>query len=319
MATPYGDGHDAEARSDHASRHRPYVHTVEDNPWLFTSVEVEESPSRVMNVPSHVEAEVLAKTARFVYECGNELKVPQLTSSVAIKFFQRFFMLESMLVHSPPIVAAACLFLSCKVQETHKRLRDIIYWTVKVRTRRSKDFPDGMELRENSPGYYEEKSNILDKEREVLRVLNFDLTLDHPYRHVWTITKSFISSAQTQKALTQAAWNFLNDSFGTYLHVQYDPKEIATASIFLGARINGIELPDGTGKEPDTGNRIVAWYEWFDVDVNRIEDICNRLLDIYDLEGKRAKRTFSKGPGINDSLAEHRTAKKVKASPEAPI
>lgn len=307
---------DAQRSRNTFSKSHTFIQTAEDNPWLFTEEEVTETPSRVMDVPAHVEAQVVAKTARFIQECGRELNVPQLTVSVAIKFFQRFFMLESMLVHPPPLVAAACLFLSCKVQETHKRLKDVIYWTVKVRTRRTKDFPDGMDLYENSPGYYQEKNDILDKEREVLRILNFDLTVDHPYRHLWTLTKSYLGSGVMQKVVTQAAWNFLNDSFRTYLHVRYDPKEIATAAMFLSAKLHKQGLPDGTTKDPVTNKRLLAWHELFHVDLGRIEEICNKLLDMYDLEDKRATAAFSHGPGVMEALPPSHPAKRRKLSDE---
>lgn len=288
--------------------------TSEDNQWLFTAEEVKETPSRVQDVPENVESKIVAKSAQFIQECGRELSVPQLTMSVAIKFFQRFYMLESMLNHPPPLVAAACLFLSCKVQETHKRLKDIIYWTVKVRTRNTPDYPDGLELLENSPRYYDEKNSILDKEREVLRVLNFDLTVDHPYKHLWTLTRSFLGNGEVQKSVTQGAWNFLNDSFRTYLHVRYDPREIATAALFLSSKLHTASLPDGTTRDPKSDKRFLAWHELFKVDLSRIEEICNALLDMYEMEDKAAA-TFKNGTGIVESLPSSHPAKRERWSP----
>lgn len=277
------------------------VQTPEDNAWLFTAEEVAETPSRLGGLPREAEARVIAKSAKFMQECGREIHIPQLTISVAMKFFQRFYMLESMLVHHPPLVAAACLFLSCKVQETHKRLKDIIFWTVKVRTRHTADFPDGMDLLEDSPGYYEEKTNILDKEREVLRVLNFDLTVDHPYKHIWTLAKAFLGNVDGHKAVTQAAWNLINDSFRTLVHVQYDAREIATAALFLSAKLHAFPLNDGTTRDPGSGKRQLAWHELFKVDLHRIQDICNTLLDMYEPVGDRAK-TLENGAGVLESL-----------------
>lgn len=277
--------------------------TPDENPWLFTAEEVKETPSRLQDVPESVEKLVVAKSARFIQECGNELHVPQLTISVATKFFQRFFMLESMLVHKPPLVAAACLFLSCKVQETLKRLRDVIFWTVKVRTRHTEDYPDGMDMTESAPGYNDEKNNILDKEREVLRVLNFDLNVDHPYRHLWQLTRSYIGHGDIQKTVTQAAWNFVNDSFRTYMPVRFDPKEIATAAMFLSAKLHRFELPDGTKRDKATGKRLLAWHELFHVDLGRIEEICHLMLDMYDVqESSMAAETVTEGPKILESL-----------------
>lgn len=279
------------------------VETPYDSPWLFTEEEVAETPSRLQDVPAHVEARVLSKSAKFIQDCGRALRVPQLTISVAIKFFQRFFMLESMVTHKPPLVAAACLFLSCKVQETLKRLRDVIYWTVKMRTRDTEDYPDGMEITDISPSYNDEKNNILDKEREVLRVLNFDLNVDHPYRHLWELTKSYLGTNDDQRLVTQAAWNFLNDSFRTYMHVRYDPREIATAAFFLSAKLHHVSLPDGTQHDPKTGKRLLAWHELFHSDVRRVETICNIMLNLYDTdESAPAAKLFANGSGVMQSL-----------------
>lgn len=265
---------------------------MNENIWLFTDEEISETPSRLCGVSAESEHRILARTAKFLQECSRELLIPQLTISVALTFFQRFYMLESMTVHQPPKVAAACLFLACKVQETHKRLKDIIYWTVKVRTRNTEDFPDGLDLHEDSPGYYDEKSAILDKEREVLRVLNFDLTCDHPYKHLWTLNKCFVKTSQDtdeaknerfdKRAVTQSAWNFINDSFRLYLHVRYDPREIATAALYLAAKLHKFPLPDGTGRCPETKKRLIALHEYFKVDPATIDKICNDILDLYE-------------------------------------
>ena len=304
------------ARYQAAGLDYPVVQTPEDNAWLFTAEEVAETPSRLNDIPAEVEAQVVAKSARFIQDCGREILIPQLTISTAILFFQRFYMLESMLVHSPPLVAAACLFLACKVQETHKRLKDIIYWTVKVRTRNTPDFPDGMDVYENSPSYYDEKTNILDKEREVLRVLNFDLSVDQPYKHLIMLSKAFLPSSEMQKIVAQAAWNFINDSYRTYVHVRYDSREIASAALFLSSKLHGFELPDGTGRDA-SNKRYIAWHEFFHVDLHRIEEICNMLLDMYQLEDEKAVAAVGEGAKVLESLPEsHPKAKRRRIESE---
>lgn len=284
------------------------VQTPEENPWLFTPEEVKETPSRLQSIPENVENLIIAKTCKFINDCGakDALCLPQLTTSVAIKFFQRFYMLESMLIHKPPLVAAACLFLSCKVQETLKRLKDIIYWTVRVRTRNTTDYPDGLELNETSPNYNDEKNHILDKEREVLRVLNFDLNIDHPYKHYWFLIKSFFGADRDSlQRMFQTGWNFMNDSFRNYVHVQYDAKEIATAVLYLSTKLEKLALPDGTKRDKASGKRLLAWHECFHVDLARIEQICHLMLDVYDInKDSIAANAFDGGDhiGIMDSL-----------------
>ncbi len=293
---------DSRKRKRHSIYDRLPIQTPLDNPWLFSASELEESPSRISGISKEVELRIVSRTARFLLEVGRDISVPQLTVSVAIKLFQRFFMLESMVKHSPPQVAAACLFLSCKVQETHKRLKDVIYWTVKTRTRGSPDFPDGMDMFEDSQGYYEEKTAILDKEREVLRVLNFDLTVEHPYQHIWTLNKAFLGTSALQRYVLQAAWNFINDSFRTYVHVRYDPREIATAALFLSARLHHYTLQDGTERDEATGQRIMAWHELFRCNISHIEEICHMLLDMYTFTDRNAKESLGSGAKVREAL-----------------
>lgn len=276
-------------------RHIAPIETPSENCWLFTPEEVAETPSRLDGISAELEARVIAKSAHFIHDAGRELSVPQLTMSTACIFFQRFYMLESMCDHSPPDVAVACLFLACKTQETHKRLKDVIYWTHKVRTRGTKDFPDGNDLFEDSPGFFMEKNKVLDKEREVLRVLNFDLTVDPPYRHMWLLAKTFLSSKpETRQTLTQTAWNFLNDSFRTYVPVMYDSREIATAALFLSAKMHDYALPDGRTRN-ERGERMKAWHELFHCDLRRIEEIGNRMLDIYDVPDRKRSEIVGNG------------------------
>lgn len=265
--------------------------TPEHDPWLFTDEEISETPSRLDGISEHVENLVVSKCARFILDIGHEMSIPSLTVAVAITFFQRFYMLESVLVHVPSVLSVACLFLACKVQETHKRLKDIIFTAVKIRTFGSPDYPEGLELYEDSPGFYDEKMGILDKEREVLRVLNFDLTLELPYKALWTLSRNFLKD-DGAKGVTQAAWNFVNDSYETYVHVRFDPKEIATAAFFLAAKLHQYELPDGTQRN-SRNDRVLGWHELFNVNIDNVKKICHILMDIYEKKSEEAKANLA--------------------------
>ncbi len=266
--------------------------TPEYDPWLFTDEEVSETPSRLDGISEKVENAVVAKCARFILDIGHEMGIPSLTVAVAVTFFQRFYMMESVLMHTPSILAVACLFLACKVQETHKRLKDIIFTAVKFRTFGTIDYPEGLELYEDSPGFYDEKMSILDKERELLRVLNFDLNLELPYKALWSLSRSFLKHEDSAKGVTQAAWNFVNDSYETYVHVRFDPKEIATAAFFLAAKLHNYELPNGTERN-SRNDRILGWHELFNVNIANIEKICNVLMDIYEQKTEEAKANLA--------------------------
>jgi len=277
--------------------------TPEYDPWIFTEEEVKNSPSRMSGVSEEIENSVLMKSARFILEIGTDMDIPSLTISVAITFYQRFYMLESILAHSPPLIASACLFLSCKVQETHKRLKDIIHSSVKMRTKGSVDYPDGLELYEDSPGYYEEKMQLLDKEREILKVLNFDLSVEHPYKAVWVLSRQFLGEVPDDKQVVQAAWNFLNDSYETYVHVRFDANEIASAAFFLSAKLHGYDLPNGR-EHNENGERIRGWHELYHCSVANVTTIANRLMDLYELKSERAKLLAIEQAAVRESESE---------------
>uniref|UniRef100_A0A7S3AAW4 Cyclin-like domain-containing protein n=2 Tax=Rhodosorus marinus TaxID=101924 RepID=A0A7S3AAW4_9RHOD len=244
--------------------------------WLFGKDDIENSPSREKNIRASTERRITASCTRFILEVGAALEVPQLTRCAAIKLMQRFYLMESMSRHSPPAVASACLFIACKVQECVKRLRDVIYWSIKIKTR-SEQFPRGEDLLEESSRFQAEKKLVLQKERDVLRVLNFDYDVDLPFKYIIQLVKLYGTSAEQQKDLIQYAWNFVNDSLLTSIHMEYNETDIATAALHLAMLYSNHELK----KVPETGN---PWYTHYGINPKTMVEICNRMLEHYDVE-----------------------------------
>ena len=56
--------------------------------------------------------------------------------------------------------------------------------------------------------YEQEKELVLLEEYHVLSTLEFDLNIQHPYKPLIAATKKL---KVAQNALTQVAWNFVND------------------------------------------------------------------------------------------------------------
>jgi len=164
------------------------------------------------------------------------------------------------------------------------------------------DFPDGEEVRESHPHYFAEKEKLLIKERVLLRVLHFDLTVDHAYKHVWAMTKTFIPASHMQGKVTQVAWNFINDSLRTYMHVQYCEREIAASVFYLSANYCDVPLPDGRGRDA-AGRRLIAWHELFPVNLARVHSIGERMLDEYD--PSMAKRAGADANGARGDGERH--------------
>jgi cyclin T len=115
--------------------------------------------------------------------------------------------------HNTPIqtIATACLFLAGKVEETPKKLRDVLAATFKLRN-------NGIELRQDSHQYAELKERVLVAERVLLQAISFDLSIDHPFRHIVSFIKSLPKDSlpkDKQQNFAQVSWNFCNDRYVT--------------------------------------------------------------------------------------------------------
>eukprot|EP00824_Muranothrix_gubernata_P003596 TRINITY_DN1450_c0_g1_i2.p1 TRINITY_DN1450_c0_g1~~TRINITY_DN1450_c0_g1_i2.p1 ORF type:complete len:511 (-),score=96.96 TRINITY_DN1450_c0_g1_i2:11-1543(-) len=79
----------------------------------------------------------------FIQATGQTLRVPQLTIATAMIFFHRFYARQSFRVHNPKIIGITALFLAGKVEETPKKLKDVLTYAHKVRVKYEPD--DGLE------------------------------------------------------------------------------------------------------------------------------------------------------------------------------
>ena len=62
----------------------------------------------------------------FMEECSSNLRLTRLACSTGLVLFHRFFSLQSFMAHSGFEVAATCLFLASKVEESAKKLEVVI-------------------------------------------------------------------------------------------------------------------------------------------------------------------------------------------------
>jgi hypothetical protein len=95
--------------------------------WYFTREEIEhKSPSREDGVTLSTEIRYRREGARLIINASNTLGLRYDTTATGVVFFHRFYMLQSFRQFSRWVVAAACLLLAGKVEETPKKCRDIV-------------------------------------------------------------------------------------------------------------------------------------------------------------------------------------------------
>lgn len=165
----------------------------------------------------------------------------------------------------------ACFFLACKVEETPKKLKDIIMRCHECHKNPTKKDPSYRPLTLDSPEFPKLRQRVLQSERLILQTLFFDLTIEHPQKALVPALTT-LGLAQ-DKNLGQVAYNFINDRFvrptlasltcsqQTFLAIQVPPVAVRIASIYLAAKMTNTLIPDQ--KKPE-------WWEDFGVRAEHI-------------------------------------------------
>lgn len=198
------------------------------------------------------------------------------TVATGAVFFHRFYMFHSFKMFPVYPMAATCLFLAGKVEETPKKSNDIV--------RFSKAILADQDFAQFGP---DPKEEILTLERILLQTLRFDLEVEHPYEHLIKYVRQFVVVRDGQRdesihtGLIQQAWAFINDSYCTTVCCQYEPEIVAIAMILLACKTGSYEIPEWDGQSPEHNY-------WWDVHVENLdeltlEDICHQVLDALDI------------------------------------
>lgn len=242
------------------------------------------TPSRRDGVSRGAEEQLRIFGAEIVQRAAVLLRLRQVTSVTACAIFQRFFFRRSFAEVDTHVAAAASLHLACKLEETPRRLRDVVVVFHRLQMRAlapeggavKKPFPAGSvapSLEVTSREFQELKREVICMERLILRELGFavGLLLEHPHKYVIQFVKSVVRSPDWLVAeLAQSAWSYLNDSTRTVLSCEYQPHQIATAAIYLAARARKVKLPSSP-----------PWWELFDCNIEDVQRIASEIMRLY--------------------------------------
>ena len=167
------------------------------------------------------------------------------------------------------------MFLACKVEETPKKLRDVVgalqYLRALGRSEKAASSQEASEGRRLS-------NQVLRYEMDLLVNLAFDLVSPSAYKLLVQMAAFLKCSPQLQ----QSAWTLLNDSFYLDLCLHHPPHKVALACIFMASQL----LQEDIRADPATGVS-ANWWESFrtafaiPTSLQDLFDIFSALLDFY--------------------------------------
>lgn len=110
----------------------PHGH-LPDDPWLFSKSDLALTPSVLQGGLSPTEEKQRRfKGVNAIYRMGEYMRLPQHVMNTACIYLHRFYMRKPLehgpnkIGHSHYEIAATCIFLACKVEESHRKLPSVI-------------------------------------------------------------------------------------------------------------------------------------------------------------------------------------------------
>ncbi|KAI9104818.1 cyclin-like protein [Phlyctochytrium arcticum] len=234
---------------------------------ILTLPQLENSPSRQDGLSAEHERELRVFGCELIQSAGILLRLPQVAMATAQILFQRFYYVASFKLVALRDIVMGAVFLAAKVEETPRRIRDIINvfcWLFDTDRGRDPKVETYAGLIFNDL-----KDGIINGELHILCKLGFNIQVQQPHGFMMNYLQGM--NLVDNEELAQKAWNYMNDGLRTHIYVCYQPSTIACAVIFLAARVCRVKLPT----DP-------PWWKVFDAELEDLENIAGHILYLYE-------------------------------------
>ncbi|CAN1293276.1 CYCL1-1 [Linum perenne] len=230
------------------------IYTAIDNFYLKDE-QLQNSPSRKDGIDEDTETSLRRYGCDLIQESGILLKLPQAVMATGQVLFHRFFCKKSFAKFNVKKVAAGCVWLASKLEESPRRARHVIIVFHRMECCRENLPIEFLDM--SSKKFAELKVELSRTERHILKEMGFVCHVEHPHKFI----SNYLVTLETPPELRQEAWNLANDS-----------EVVACGVVYAAARRFQVPLPENP-----------PWWKAFDADKSSIDEICRVLAHLYSL------------------------------------
>lgn len=247
--------------------------------WIFSEKELHSTPSQRDGMKYTDELVLRRKACDFIEKMAKALNLPKLAQISADNFLHRFYMRQSLVRYDKYLVAAACVLLGSKAEESPKKIGLVAKVYVAVRKVVEKD--QVFAIQKHDPQAIAGK--IISMEGVVLHNLAYELTLSHPYKYInekvdKVVRLQQLSEEETKtqsSKIKQVAWSFLNDSAYTVACLRLESVDLAAGAVYLAGLYESYvpeDLCTASG---------LPWWSGLATPLHTLQDAARYLLKAY--------------------------------------
>lgn len=253
--------------------------------WLIIPLSLEFDPvycnrdqlANKMAAPTQLERQATHfKVVQFMHEAGVLLEMKSIPLATAATVYHKSVQSLDTIEHDPFLIATTALYLAGKIEEDHKKIRDVINVCYRVR---HKDKP-ALDI---GSTYWALRDSLTQCELLLMRVLQFRVSFQHPHKYLLYYMKSvcdWLSPELPQRVpFVRTAWSILRDTYHSDLCVSHKPQHLAVAVLYFSLQIHGLNIPGN-----DTAR--TKWWQVCseDVSLENIRNIITKIIAMYETE-----------------------------------
>nr|XP_023913992.1 cyclin-L1-1-like isoform X1 [Quercus suber]XP_023913998.1 cyclin-L1-1-like isoform X1 [Quercus suber]POF25830.1 cyclin-l1-1 [Quercus suber] len=240
------------------------IYTAIDNFYL-TDEQLKNSPSRKDGIDEATETTLRIYGCDLIQKSGILLKLPQVVATGQV-LFHRFYCKKSFARFNVKKVAASCVWLASKLEESPMKARQVLIVFHRMECRMENLPIEHLEI--GSQKYHDLKTDLSRTERHILKEMGFVCHVEHPHKFIF----NYLAILETPTELRQEVWNLANDSLRTTLCVRFKSEVVACGVVYAAARRFQVPLPENP-----------PWWKVFDADKSGIDEVCRVLAELYSL------------------------------------